>query len=278
MTSNEEPFAEFLDESKSQSQTLLMLAQELDYSVIVFEGEDDLLLLRKYVLEEQCGVVVFKGKPNVLKIASEYSNISHAPPILFIIDQDLDNFTSKNTPYPDNVIATENHDLFMDIFFERMSIAEDALLLNAKHLIQENKIFSINFAEIVHQSLSLAGHLAHARLAIENNDINTIPLRRKSLQSIKYPFTLHDICKFASNISQGSVTENQLIELVEAMQEPINLYSFIGDHDFIESLYCCAIQNGFPLKKFSHNQLESTLRGLILNPDLISNIKRLIQK
>ena len=230
---------EFLNENTTFAEILLL--RKVDSLVLVVEGPDDRLALKRHVSKELILVAGVGGKPNVLKTA-QIAYQEGLSDVRFLLDRDYDEYAADNTVSIGNVIYSTKHDMFTDIAARNPSLLLDIIDVKMDSVRRKGGSSIPTNDDILSSALNLAD-LAAVRI---------VDARRKLCLSFrKFRFGGLDTREFDVRTIAQKVFERSEFSLnldsevvsaimndVESMRIEIEDYEYppIGDHDLFEAL------------------------------------------
>lgn len=231
---------EFLNENTTFAEILLL--RKVDSLVLVVEGPDDRLALKRHVSKELILVAGVGGKPNVLKTA-QIAYQEGLSDVRFLLDRDYDEYAADNTVSIGNVIYSTTHDMFTDIAASNPSLLLDIIDVKMDSVRRKGGSSIPTNDDILSSALNLATDLAAVRI---------VDARRKLCLSFrKFRFGGLDTREFDVRTIAQKVFERSEFSLnldsevvsaimndVESMRIEIEDYEYppIGDHDLFEAL------------------------------------------
>ena len=237
----------------------ILMLRKVDSLVLVVEGPDDKLALKRHVSKELILVAGIGGKPNVLKTAqlAYQEELSY---VRFLLDRDYDEYGAENTVSIGNIIYSTTHDMFTDIAASNPSLLLDVIDIKMDSVRRNGGSSIPTNDDILSSALTLAAHLAAVRIVDAQ--------RKLCLSFRKFRFgELHpkefDVRTIAQKVFKrsefsldlDSEVVSAIMNDVESMRIEIEDYEYppIGDHDLFDALARI-------LKLYRVNERDSQLR------------------
>jgi len=222
--------------------TIAMARHESVFLILVTEGPDDSVAIREHVGAEVQLISGVGGRLGVLE-AAERAEKARLRSIFFVIDADYDRFMDEHVSYPQGVIATKFHDLFMDIVLESQPLLERILEVHLRSATRSPKSRVVPPRELIEAAMRLATTLGTLRVVNEKEGFG-LRLRNFPLGELSLRDELRSqMAELAIRRTPESVVQvDQLVGLMGAHQLPRSLDSnhLVGDHDFFGALAVAA--------------------------------------
>ncbi|WP_253661589.1 DUF4435 domain-containing protein [Williamsia maris] len=233
-----------------------MLRPERRGSFIVVEGSDDQYVFRQHADETVTILAGLGGKSDLLVASSKVDE--HAiSSVYFFVDRDYDNYLSTTIPYGRTVVASDGHDLVMDLVLSDQTIVRKVIESHARGQVAEGGA-GIVASVIIEKALALAFSVGVLRLiSVENN---------WGLNLRNYPF---------GKLSSDTPDDSELVQLALNWSAPSGLegtirsehgrfvetykdqkLSLVGDHDFFAA--AAQVMRGFGCKSVSGENLTAS--------------------
>lgn len=224
--------------------TLAMIRAEKSSVILVVEGDDDLFLIKRHLSKLTILLKGVGGKSAVVETAHRVDKFP-IKDVLFLIDADYDRVTAPDREYPGSVVASSNHDVFMDIILANEELLERIVEAHTRQLSRRTGK-EIRPSEIVAAAMSLAASLAPLRIVNETESL--------SLKLVDFPFgsvsshrpNPREIVSLAVTRSQTQLSVDEVqAKVIEQQSKNIHEQSvLIGDHDLFRSLSRVLALNG----------------------------------
>lgn len=216
--------------------TLAMIRPEVTSLLLVCEGDDDHFVIQNHKTDDMY-LLLGNGKQRSLaaaKLADERS----VPGVVFLIDSDYDPFVSPGTEYPPNVIASQMHDLFMDIITEDAGLLDSVIQTHVRSTVRRTGK-AISSSQVREQALALASAVTPLRLVNEKQSLG--------LRLSDFPFgdldaispSVESIADAALRRSKGnsiSVSDLACMVRLEDSHFGASRDRLVGDHDYFRAI------------------------------------------
>ncbi|MFF2086998.1 hypothetical protein ACFVVM_24760 [Nocardia sp. NPDC058176] len=216
--------------------TIAMALQESNSYALVVEGDDDVLLLKRHKSD---AVYIFQpkgGRPGVLELAALVED-RRLKRVIFLVDADYDHLLNPVGVYPDNVVLSGSHDIFMDIAYSDSNSLEWVIEVLARHS-QRKTGANLSAASLRADAMLLAARVSLFRIINERHGLQLTfrDFPYGKLQTLSPP--LESIATILISRSETQMTVEDLVLLVddEVQQMSARHEISIGDHDFFGSL------------------------------------------
>lgn len=225
---------EFLSKNTLLS-TLLMAGAASDRIILVVEGEDDLHVLKRHVAGDIMLIPGVGGRRGLLEAAESADRMRWCR-VRFLIDSDLDQIVSEAEARPELVVATQSHDLFMDLVNGSSHLLRYVIETHSRATVRRGVDVSAEGA--LADAKSLAKKLTALRVANERGGWG--------LTFAKFPFgalssrlaSLEDMAEVVIKRSQVPMQASELVSVADDVlsDSSIDLELLVGDHDFFGAL------------------------------------------
>lgn len=215
--------------------TIAMVRQDANAVVLVVEGDDDLYVLKQHRSDQMYVLLGVGGRSGVLA-AAELADQRSLNGVRFLIDADYDRFFMTSISYPNNIVLSHHHDLFMDMIAVDFAIIDRVIDTHSRSLPRRNGS-TINAAEVRDQAFSLAAKIAPARIVNERKDLG-FNLKEFPFGKLPLEPTFSDIATLIVKRTNTQLTIGEVALEIEGEAENLTVEDryLVGDHDFFAAL------------------------------------------
>ncbi|MFD4368675.1 hypothetical protein [Rhodococcus sp. NPDC058521] len=216
--------------------TIAMIRSEKMTPILVVEGDDDLLAMKRHLTEALILLKGIGGKSGVIS-AARSAQTRGVGDVLFMVDADYDDLIDDARCLPPSVATSTHHDLFMDTILVAPSVIERVVEVHVRHSERRGG-GSVVASTIVTLSLALAASIAPLRIV---NERDSYGLRLEN-----FPFgkvsslepSVREIAALAISRSNSTVTVEELALKIDGQASllPYPTARLVGDHDFFRAL------------------------------------------
>lgn len=219
--------------------TVAMLLKDVYDRVLVVEGPDDHLLLKRHVPASLTIQEATSGRPQVLG-AARIAKRLEADGAIFLIDRDYDDFIDSQESRLDNVLVSDFHDCFVDLMF-----ADDTLLSHVIDVLTKSERRGDNRRPIPHssileeQSISIATAIAANRIVSLRRELS-LDFKKLGIGNLKLedcnPVSIAKILIQRSDYFGGD--EEDIFQAVQSAHDEISVLHKppVGDHDLFAAV------------------------------------------
>ncbi|NKR68695.1 hypothetical protein GS536_11500 [Rhodococcus hoagii] len=241
--------------------TIAMLRPERDGVFLVVEGSDDQYTVKRHVDDDAVTVLCgLGGKPDLLSASAKVDQHG-TPQVYFLIDSDYDKFIPPEAEYGKTVIASDGHDLVMDLVLIDRSIIHRVIDSHTRGHSRGGE--SIDAADVLTKAIDLALPVGVLRmLSVENGwglNLRDYPFGR--LKST--PPDLAEIVEIAVERSAPVADEASILPALTYAMTSYRTHAtaIVGDHDCFSAIARVMCDRGF--KKAGADHLSSSFLAAV---------------
>lgn len=255
---------EFLNEN-TLFNTVAMYIKESDTLLLVVEGDDDHLVLKRHCSADLRLLAGVGGRQQVLRAAALASK-RQLKGVRFLVDRDYNDFVESTSPHSRNVFFSSTHDIFMDLCAGDPDLLGRVIDVHAISL-QRNRREDVppppSPLVIQEQAFTLAMCLAAVRIVSAKRNLN--------LDFKRFSFGGLSVSQFDTAVIARMVLERcgygeedfeilvvECLDVYEAVSERRQFV--VGDHDLFAAL--ARILKRFGLSVGRDNLQKSFIMGV----------------
>lgn len=220
--------------------SVAMYAAEISGLLLVVEGPDDQLALKKHSLDGLKLLPGTGGREHILR-AAERAELDRIENVKFLVDRDYDGFIEASSRYPSNVVVSVSHDLFTDILNCDAELLEHMI---AVHLSTFGRrpgggLHDSSAGEIKRRALKLASRIAAIRIvnARRGLGLNFKRLPIGTLEPGEYSLEGLVAALLRRNSHPGNIKGQVAHEAEQILCEwESREMELVGDHDLIDAV------------------------------------------
>ncbi len=253
--------------------TLAMASMESTGLILVVEGHDDHFILKSHIAADVL-LIESNGRPSALG-AARLAQARGLRKTSFLVDAELDHFTTPAADYPENVVCTDHHDVVMDLILAFTPAIDRVIDAHCRSAVRSGRAQQAA-AEIRRRAMSLAARVALLRIANELGHLclNLADFPFGRLQSVE-PSSI-EIARLAIGRSSVTMSEADLAARIEGVEKwagvgepmpasddnaPPPLDRLPGDHDFFGALARVLTENG--VRNASPSALQTSYLSVV---------------
>ncbi|MEV7619132.1 hypothetical protein AB0N59_03235 [Microbacterium sp. NPDC089321] len=216
--------------------TVALARQNVRTLILVVEGDDDHLLVKRHVNDEDVLLIAGVGGKPVVLDAARIAERRNLRGVRFMIDIDYDPFTSPTLRYPANVIESKNHDAIMDVLIIAGDLIEWVMEAYARSSLRSGAWLDTSKAR--EDAYVLAASVAPLRVANDRHQYG--------LKLSKFPFGQLPnaqpgpadlarlvVMRSGNTRTQADVEADIIAEATHLGTDHVRL---VGDHDYFRAL------------------------------------------
>jgi hypothetical protein len=207
------------------------------WQVVVVEGESDFNLLSDFLQKDDLELVVGYGKASLLE--ASVPALHALPEVTFLVDADFDRLTNEASAFPENVIATDYYDLYMDAHFSD----ENALRRVARRFLKKSAVQEVRAIEM---SMRAAGVIGALRFLSQSEsyflNLEAFPMHIVMPTDIDEAINIRDVVKLA--VGRTRRDDLECDEIVRRLPEVTQSLFLINSHDLLSALRVVCQRHG----------------------------------
>ena len=215
--------------------TIAMLRPERDGAFLVVEGSDDEYTLERHV---DSSVTIFSGLGGKSELVDAAVKVGQKDIALvyFVVDSDYDRLVDPPVMHAPQVVASDTHDLVMDLIFVERSAIHNTIRAHVRGNLQRRSAFVPE--KIVADALGLAFPVGLLRLLSVGNDWG---LKLRDFPFGKLKSSPPDPAEVVELALSKSPPIAEGVDVPAALAGALDKYkdrdwSVVGDHDFFAAL------------------------------------------